>query len=129
MAVILRRLLGIGRLPDDMRAEVDAEGIIHVAEFVSVIMRFTGSVPGRRSAGLVRGYVGALALTNKRVLGTLSTLPKKVGRVIDQPWAASAGTMVTANLDGTGLTLDLPDVSVVDPQFKGAITMWRVPAE
>jgi hypothetical protein len=123
MAVFFRKLLGIGRLPDEMRAQVEAEGGLHVAEFVSVTMRFTGSVPGRRSVGLVRGYVGALALTNQRILGTLSTVPKRAGRSIDQAWTAPAGRMVTATLDGAGLTLDLPDISVVDPQFSGALSM------
>ena len=128
MAVFVRKLLGIGKLPDEMRAQVDAEGVIHVAEFISVIMRFTGSVPGKKSVGLVRGYVGALALTNRRVLGTLSTVPKKAGRSIDQPWLAPAGAMVTATLDGSGLTLEVPDISVVDPQFSGSITMhYREP--
>ena len=55
-----------------MRAEVDAEWLVHLAEHVSVTMRFTGTVPGRTSVGKLRGYVGALALTHRRVLATLS---------------------------------------------------------
>jgi hypothetical protein len=50
MAVFLRKLLGIGKLPDESRAEVQAEGIIHLAEYVPVTRRFTGRVPGMRSA-------------------------------------------------------------------------------
>ena len=42
MAVFLRKLLRIGKLPDDLRAEVEAEGIIHLAEYVPVTRRFSG---------------------------------------------------------------------------------------
>ena len=51
MAVFLRKLLRIGKLPDELRAEVEAEGIIHLAEYVPVTRRFSGRVPGKRSAG------------------------------------------------------------------------------
>ena len=94
MAVILRRMLGIGKLPDDMRAQVDAEGVMFLAEFVPVTYRFSGAVPGKRAAKEIRGYVGALALTSQRVLGTLSNVPKRAGRAIDQRWdAPQTGTM------------------------------------
>ena len=94
MAVILRRMLGIGKLPDEMRAHVDAEGVLFLAEFVPVTYRFSGAVPGKRAYKEVRGYVGALALTSQRVLGTLSTTPNRTGRAIDQRWdAAQTGTM------------------------------------
>ena len=45
MAVFLRKMLGIGKLPDDMRAAVEAEGIIHLAEFVAVTYRFSARCP------------------------------------------------------------------------------------
>ena len=84
MAVFLRKLLRIGKLPDELRAEVEAEGIIHLAEYVAVTRRFSGRVPGKRSAGDIASYVGSLVLTNQRVLATLSTVPKLAGRTIDQ---------------------------------------------
>lgn len=46
--------------------------------------RFTGKIPGRRSVGLIRGYGGALVLTNQRVLGTVSALPGTSGRAVDE---------------------------------------------
>lgn len=124
MAVILRKMLGIGKLPDDMRAEVEAEGLLHLAEFVPVTFRFSGSVPGKTAKGNLRSYVGALALTNQRVLGTLSTVPKKAGRSVDHRWADDrSGSMVQASLDASGLTLDVPDISVVDPKFSGSVSL------
>jgi hypothetical protein len=122
MAVFLRKLLRIGKLPDELRAEVEAEGIIHLAEYVSVTRRFTGKVPGKRSTGSVASYVGSLVLTNQRVLGTLSTVPKLAGRTIDQRWDAPQTGAVKAEFSETGLTLDV-DVAQVDPRFTGKLSL------
>jgi hypothetical protein len=123
MAVFLRKMLGIGQLPDDMRAQVESEGVIHLAEFVPVTYRFSGKVPGKVAKGNFSSYVGALALTNQRVLATLSSVPKKAGRSVDHEWSAPNGSMVTATLDGSGLLLDVPDISVVDPRFVGSVSL------
>ena len=123
MAVFLRKVLGIGKLPDDMRAAVEAEGTMHLAEFVPVTFRFSGKIPGKVAKGNIRSYVGALVLTNQRVLGTLSSVPKKAGRAVDHRWNAEAGSMVAATLDESGLTLDVPDISVIDPGFSGSVSL------
>ncbi len=123
MAVLVRRLLGIGRLPADMRAAVDSEGIIHLAEFVPVTFKFSGKVPGKTAKGNLRSYVGALAVTNQRVLATLSAGPKKAGRTVDHQWQAAPGSMIVATLDESGLTLDIPDLSVVEPGFSGSMSL------
>ena len=123
MAVLLRKLLGIGNLPDDMRAALEPEGIVHVAEFVAVTFRFSGKVPGKTAHGAIRSYVGCLALTTQRVLGTLSVVPKKAGCAVDHPWNAPDGTMVQATLDESGLLLDLPNLSAVDPGFSGRLSL------
>jgi hypothetical protein len=123
MAVFLRKMLGIGSLPDDMQAQVEAEGLIHLAEFVPVTFRFSGHVPGKTAKGNIRSYVGALAVTDQRVLGTLSSVPKKAGRTVDHRWDAPAGSMVRATLDVSGLTLDVPDISVVNPGFAGSVSL------
>lgn len=122
MAILLRKLLGIGKLPDELRAEVEAEGIIHVAEYVSVIRRFSGRVPGRRSKGNIASYVGSLVLTNQRVLATLSSVPKLAGRTIDQRWDAPQSGAVKAELSETGLVLDV-NVAEVDPRCTGQLSL------
>ena len=58
MAGLFRKLFRIGKLPADMRAGVDSEGVIYLGEYLGVVLRFTGQVPGRKSVGLVRGYGG-----------------------------------------------------------------------
>jgi hypothetical protein len=123
MAVFLRKVLRIGKLPDDVRAEVEAEGVIHLAEYVPVTRRFTGRVPGMRSAGSVSSYVGSLVLTNQRVLGTLSTVPKLAGRTIDLRWdAPQAAGAVKAELSESGLLLEV-NVAEVDPRCSGHLSL------
>ena len=57
MAVFLRKLFGIGKLPVDMRAEIEAEGLVYLAEYVAVTRRFTGAIPGLRASHTVGSYV------------------------------------------------------------------------
>jgi len=123
MAVFLRKMLGIGGLPPDMRAEVESEGVLLLAEFVPVTYRFSGTVPGKVAKGNLSSYVGALALTRRRVLATLSSVPNKAGRTVDHEWDAPSGSMVEAVLDGSGLTLSGSDLSVVDPTFAGSVSL------
>jgi len=122
MAVFLRKMLRIGALPGEIHARVDAEGVRHLAEYVPVTRRFTGSIPGKRSTGSVSGYTGALVLTNQRVLATLSTVPKLAGRTIDQPWTAPQTGPVTAELSPTGLLIDV-DISQVDARCQGRLSL------
>jgi hypothetical protein len=122
MAVFLRKLLRIGKLPDELRAEVEAEGIIHLAEYVAVTRRFSGRVPGKRSSGEIASYVGSLTLTNQRVLGTLSSVPKLVGRTVDLSWDAPQQGAVKAELSATGLVLDV-NVAEVDTRCTGHLSL------
>ena len=122
MAVFLRKLLRIGGLPSELRAEVEAEGILFIAEYVAVTRRFRGAVPGLRSSGSIASNVGALVLTNERVLGTLSSVPKLAGRMIDLRWDAEQSGPVRAELSATGLTLDV-DVVAVDPRCSGELSL------
>lgn len=122
MAVFLRKLFRIGKLPSALRAEVEAEGILFIAEYVAVTRRFKGAVPGLRSAGSIASYVGSLVLTNQRVLATLSSVPKLAGRTVDLRWDAPQSGAVKAELSATGLTLDV-DVAAVDPRCSGELSL------
>jgi hypothetical protein len=122
VAVFLRKLLRIGKLPGEIRAQVESEGIIHLAEYVPVTRRFSGTVPGLRSAGSITSYVGSLVFTSQRVLGTLSSVPKLAGRAIDVRWDAPQNGAVKAELSNAGLKLDL-DVAQVDPRFSGHLSL------
>lgn len=122
MALFLRKLLHIGDLPERLRAEAEAEGIVFLAEYIPVTRRFTGSIPGKRSAGSIASYAGSLVLTNERVLATLSTVPKLAGRSINQPWTAQQSGAVKAELTTSGLELDV-DLAEVDPRCQGHLSL------
>jgi hypothetical protein len=123
VAGLLRKLFRIGKLSDEMRSQAEAEGVIYLDECIPVWARFTGKIPGRRSVGLIRGYGGALVLTNQRVLGTVSALPGKSGRAVDQPWTAPQSGAVSGTLSESGLLLDIADLSLIDPQFSGTLSL------
>ncbi len=122
MAVFLRKLFRIGKLPGELRAQIEAEGIIYLTEYVPVTRRFTGAVPGLRSAGSIASYVGSLVLTNQRALATLSSVPKLAGRTIDQPWNAPQSGAVKAEISATGLALNV-NVAEVDPRWTGHLSL------
>lgn len=119
----VRKLLKIGAIPADVDAEAKAEGVLYSADCLPATLRFTGQVPGRKSVGLVRKYGGALVLTNQRALALIGAVPGKSGRAVDQPWTAKQAGMVAGTLSESGLTLDIPDLSVVDPQFSGTFSL------
>ncbi|HET7739637.1 MAG TPA: hypothetical protein VFL67_03195, partial [Mycobacterium sp.] len=47
----------------------------------------------------------------------------KAGRSVDHQWNDAEGSMVHATLDESGLTLDLPDLSAVDPTLTGSVSL------
>jgi hypothetical protein len=122
MAVILRKLFGVGKLPTDLHAQVDDEGLIHLAEYVAVTRRFSGSIPGLRVQGSIASYVGCLAFTSQRVLATLSVVPKLAGRAVDVRWDAAQGGAASAEISSTGLQLDI-DTAAVDERFHGHLSL------
>lgn len=122
MAVFLRKILRIGKLPGELRDAVEAEGIIHFAEYVPVTRRFSGKAPGKRSVGSVASFSGALVFTSQRVLGTLSTVPKLAGRAIDLRWDAPPSGPVIADISSAGLVINL-DVAQVDPRCSGQLSL------
>jgi hypothetical protein len=61
-------------------------------------------------------------LTNQRVLGTLSSVPKLAGRTIDQRWDAPQQGTLKAELSETGLVLDV-NVAEVDARCTGHLSL------
>ncbi|WP_299562719.1 hypothetical protein [uncultured Mycolicibacterium sp.] len=122
MAVVLRKLLRIGKLPEELRAELEREGILHVAEYVPVTRRFSGRIPGLRSPGTVAGYVGSVVITRERVLTTLSTVPVLAGRTMDQRFDAEQTGAVTATVSPGGILLEA-DLAAVDERFTGQLSL------
>ncbi|MCV7177774.1 hypothetical protein [Mycolicibacterium sphagni] len=122
MAIFLRRLFGIGKLPRDMREQFDSEGIIYLAEYVAVSRRFSGKVPGLRASGSFASYAGSLVFTSQRAVATLSSVPKVAGRTMDVRWSDPQQGSVAAEISGSGVSLEV-DVAAVDPQFSGQLSL------
>jgi hypothetical protein len=122
MPVFVRRLFGIGKLPDGLHAQVESEGLIHLADYVSVIRRFSGVIPGVRAPHSVASYTGSLVFTEQRVLATLSMLPKLAGPTVDARWDAAQSGAAKATISSTGLQVDL-DVAEVDEKFSGELSL------
>ena len=89
MAVFVRRLFGIGKLPEDLHAQVEAEGLVYLADYVAVTRRFSGVIPGVRLQHSVASYTGSLVFTSERALATLSMLPRLAGPVCGASQRAS----------------------------------------
>jgi hypothetical protein len=122
MPVFVRRLFGVGKLPADVRAQVEAEGVIYLADYVAVTRRFSGAIPGLRSAHSVASYVGSLVFTAERVLATLSSLPKLAGPTVDVRWDATQSGAAIAEISSTGLTVET-DVDDLDETFTGHLSL------
>ncbi|OBH02454.1 MULTISPECIES: hypothetical protein [unclassified Mycobacterium] len=122
MAVFVRRLFGIGKLPADLHAQVEAEGLLYLADYVAVTRRFKGTIPGVRLPHSVASYVGSLAFTSERVLATLSMLPKLAGPTVDARWDAPQTGAAKVEISSTGLQVHV-DVAGVDPKFSGELSL------
>lgn len=122
MAVFVRRLFGIGKLPEDLHAQVEAEGLLYLADYVAVTRRFSGAIPGVRLPHSVASYTGSLALTSERVLATLSMLPRLAGLTVDARWDAPQTGAAKAQISATGLQVDV-DVAEVDTRFSGELSL------
>ncbi|WP_025736532.1 hypothetical protein [Mycobacterium genavense] len=122
MAVVVRRLLGIGKLPDDLHAQIEAEGLLYLADYVPVTRRFSGAIPGVRLPHSVAYYTGSLALIRHRVLATLSMLPKMAGVTVDAPWDATRTGAAKGEISSAGLEVNV-DVARVDEKFTGELTL------
>lgn len=122
MAVFVRRLFGIGKLPDELHAQVESEGLIYLADYVAVTRRFSGTIPGVRLPHGVASYTGSLAFTSERVLATLSMLPRLAGPTVSVRWDAPQTGAAQVEIAATGLQVDV-DVSAVDAKFSGELSL------
>ncbi len=122
MAVFVRKLFGIGKLPEELHAQVEAEGLIYLADYVAVTRRFSGTIPGVRLPHSVASYSGSLVFTSERVLATLSMLPRLAGPTVDVRWDAPQTGPAHAEISPTGLQVDL-DVGQVDDKFSGELSL------
>jgi hypothetical protein len=123
MTTLRYKLFGVGKLPHEMRTAVEKEGVLHVYEGVPVAYEFSGKLPGLVVGGTnTRSYSGALALTKRRILGTLSVVPKLAGRAIDHEWAATETGPLKVTIDERGVLLKV-ELGDVDAEWSGHLSL------
>jgi hypothetical protein len=98
---LLRNLTEIGKLPADLRAELEAEGVIFTIGKVGVSRRFSGHVPGVYSASGISRYSGGFGFSQARVV---ATFPAR------------------ATITNKGLEIEI-DLHGVDPAFSGSLKL------
>ncbi len=123
----VRDLFNRTKVPMQLRAQLESEGLVYLAEKVGVSLRFSGSVPGLFSAASGNRGNGMLAITRKRLYATFPSAPRLDGPTIDQRWDAESGGPAKVTLSADGVRLDL-DVGRVDPRFHGELSLqYRQP--
>jgi hypothetical protein len=126
----LHNLSEIGKLPAELREELDAEGVIFTAGKVAVSRHFSGHVPGVYSASGVSRYSGGFGFSNARVVATFPTRGDGKLRAIDCPWDTDKGP-ARATITTKGLRIEI-DLHGVDPAFSGSMKLnykKKIPAD
>jgi len=108
-------------IPAQLREQLDAEGVIFIADKVGVTKRFSGHVPGVYSAAGVSRYRGAFAFTAARVVATFPIRTDAGLRSVDCAWDTDHGP-ATATITGKGLEIDI-NLAAVDRAFSGTIKL------
>jgi hypothetical protein len=126
----LRNLSEIGKLPAELREELEAEGVIFTAGKVGVIRHFSGHVPGVYSSSGVSRYSGGFGFSTARVVATFPVRADSKLRPIDCPWDSNKGP-ARATITAQGLQIEI-DLHGVDPAFSGSMKLnyrKKIPAE
>jgi hypothetical protein len=118
---LLRNLTEIGKLPADLRAELEAEGVIFTIGKVGVSRRFSGHVPGVYSAAGISRYSGGFGFSQARVVATFPARGDNKLRSIDCPWDSAQGP-AQATITNKGLQIEI-DLHGVDPAFSGSLKL------
>ena len=122
MPSLFSRFVRVGRLPQPLREQLQPEGILHVAERVRVIQRFSGSAPGVHSAWSANRNIGLVVFTRMRLYALLPTIPRLGGPAIDVRWDAAQDGPATVAISESGIQLDI-DVNRVDARFHGRLSL------
>lgn len=117
----LRGLSEIGKLPAELRSELEAEGVIFTAGRVGVSRHFSGHVPGVYSASGVARYTGGFGFSAARVVATFLTRADANLRSVDCRWDSDEGPG-RATITDKGLQLEI-DLRAVDPAFSGTMRL------
>jgi hypothetical protein len=111
----------IGKLPAEIREQLDAEGVIFTAGKVGISKHFSGHVPGVFSASGVSRYSGGFGFSAARIVATFPARGDANLRSIDCSWDSNKGP-ATATITSKGLVIDIA-LHGVDPAFSGTMKL------
>ncbi len=121
MVGFLRVLSEIGKLPAELRGQLEAEGVIFSAGMVGVVRHFSGHVPGVYSSSGVSRYYGGFGFSNARIVATFPARGDADLRSIDCSWDTNEGPG-RATVTDKGLQIEI-DLQAVDPAFSGSMKL------
>jgi hypothetical protein len=120
----------LSNVPAELREQLEAEGVIFMAERVGVSRSFSGHVPGVYSAAGVSRYRGMFAFSATRIVATFPTGADPHLRSIDCSWDNDTGP-ATATISDHGLAIEIA-LREVDHAFSGTMKLnykRDIPAE
>ncbi|HYQ34358.1 MAG TPA: hypothetical protein VER10_00570 [Mycobacterium sp.] len=117
----LHNLSEIGKLPVELREQLEVEGVIFTAGRVGVVRHFSGHVPGVYSASGVSRYTGGFGFSNARIVATFPTRGGANLRSIDCTWDTDKGP-AHATVTDKGVQIEI-DLHGVDPAFSGSMKL------
>jgi len=113
-----RLLLGSGTLPDDLRAELVAEGLDQEEEGIRGTVTYRRYRAPRRRAGWRREWIrAALAITDRRLLVAI-----RGRRFLDVPWDDPRLEQMELGIDGDHLLIAF-DPGLFDDRRSGRVEL------
>ncbi len=111
----------MGKLPAELREQLEAEGVLFIADKVGVSRHFSGHVPGVYSSAGVSRYLGGFGFGAARIVATFPTRGDSNLRSIDCHWDIDHGP-ARASITEKGLVIDI-DLHGVDHAFSGSMKL------
>jgi hypothetical protein len=111
----------IGKLPAELREQLEAEGVIFTAGKVGISRHFSGHVPGVFSASGVSRYTGGFGFSAARIVATFPARGDTNLRSIDCSWDTNKGP-ATVTITSKGLVIDIA-LHGVDHAFSGTMKL------
>jgi hypothetical protein len=110
------------RVPEELRTQLESEGVIFLSGKVGVSQHFSGSVPGLFSSTSRNRSSGTLAITRQRVYALLPYAPRLKQPAVDQRWDAEQQGPAKVTISESGVEVSI-DIKRVDPRFQGSLTL------
>ena len=121
MGFLAKLLLGNGTLRPALRAELEAEGLVLVAEGLSGSLRYSHfKAPGKRFHGKITGVRAGVGLSRERVVAYSHSGRAKL---VDTPYSSPRWAMVEVVHEEDRVEFRVDYDKQDDPRFGGRLTI------